>query len=299
MAARAGAGRRPDPVDFVFQILVNGTMAGLVYVLMALGFTLIFGIMRVVNFAHGELYMVAAYAVFLLTGTLGLNYFAALAAAALLVGLFGVVLERVLFRPLLGMELNGMIMALAVSITLQALALIVFGPMDLAVPRPVTGVARLGEVVFPLDRLLVAACALVTLLAFYVFLQHSRLGLAMRAVAQDEPIAAVLGVRPHHIHSAAFGIAAALAALAGGLMAPIYTVLPYMGELPMLKAFVVVVLGGLGSIPGAVVGGLIIGMTESVCATLVNTIVASIVSFAIVVVIISFRPQGLMGQPTR
>jgi branched-chain amino acid transport system permease protein len=289
----------PDRVDFVFQILVNGTMAGLVYVLMALGFTLIFGIMRVVNFAHGELYMVAAYAVFLLNGALGLNYFAALAAAALLVGLFGVVLERLLFRPLLGMELNGMIMALAVSITLQALALIVFGPMDLAVPRPVAGVVRLGAVVFPLDRLLVAACALVTLFAFYMFLQHSRLGLAMRAVAQDEPIAAVLGVRPHRIHSAAFGIAAGLAALAGGLMAPVYTVLPYMGELPMLKAFVVVVLGGLGSIPGAVVGGLLIGMTESVFATLADTIVASIVSFAIVVVIIAFRPQGLMGQPTR
>lgn len=278
------------------QILVNGVMSGMVYMLMALGFTLIFGIMRVVNFAHGEFYMLAAYTVYILAALLGMNYFVALAAAAILVGVLGVAIERALFRPMLGKELNGMIMALAVSITLQALALIVFGPLDQSVARPLTGVWRVGDVVFSLDRLLVAACALVVLLAFYVFLLHSRLGLAMRAVAQDEQIAAVMGVRPHRIHSAAFGIGSVLAALAGGLMAPIYTVTPYMGELPMLKAFVIVILGGLGSIPGAVAGGLVIGLAESVFATLINTIVASIVSFAIVVVVIAVRPQGLLGQ---
>lgn len=282
--------------SFALQIVVNGVMAGVVYMLMALGFTLIFGIMRVVNFAHGEFYMLAAYTVYVLAALLGLNYFLALAIAAVVVGVLGVVLERVLYRPMLGKELNGMIMALAVSITLQALALIVFGPLDQSVPRPVSGVWRLGDVVLSLDRLLVAACALTVLGLFYVFLQHSRTGLAMRAVAQDEPIASVLGVRPHRIHSAAFGLGSMLAALAGGLMAPIYTVTPYMGELPMLKAFVIVILGGLGSIPGAVLGGLLIGLTESVFATLINTVVASIVSFAIVVVIIAVRPQGLLGQ---
>ncbi len=281
---------------FALQIVANGVMAGLVYVLMALGFTLIFGIMRVVNFAHGEFYMLAAYVVYVLAALAGVNYFVALGAAAAMVGVLGVVLERILYRPMLGKELNGMIMALAVSITLQALALIVFGPLDQSAPRPVAGVWRLGDVVLSLDRLLVAACALAALTAFYAFLRYSRMGLAMRAVAQDEQIASVLGVRPHHIHSAAFGVGAMLAALAGGLMAPVYTITPYMGELPMLKAFVIVILGGLGSIPGAVLGGLVIGLTESVFATLINTIVASIVSFAIVVVIIAVRPQGLLGQ---
>lgn len=278
------------------QIVANGVMAGVVYVLMALGFTLIFGIMRVVNFAHGEFYMLAAYTIYVLAALWGVNYFLALAAAAAGVGLLGVVLERILYRPMLGKELNGMIMALAVSITLQALALIIFGPLDQSAPRPVSGVWRLGDVVISLDRLLVAACALAALLVFYLFLRFTRMGLAMRAVAQDEQIASMLGVRPHRIHSIAFGIGAMLAALAGGLMAPVYTITPYMGELPMLKAFVIVILGGLGSIPGAVLGGLVIGLTESVFATLINTIVASIVSFAIVVIIIAVRPQGFLGQ---
>jgi branched-chain amino acid transport system permease protein len=283
-------------IDLTLQMLVNGVMSGLVYVLMALGFTLIFGIMRVVNFAHGELYMVAAYLVWMFDAGLGWNYFAALAAAALLVGALGVVLQRVLFRPVQDRELNGMIMALAASISLQAIALIVFGPLDQSVPRPVSGVLRLGEIVFPLDRLTVAGCALVILLVFQVFVQHTRLGLAMRAVAQDATTAAMLGVRPQRIHAAAFGIGSVLAALAGGLMAPVYTVAPTMGELPMLKAFVVVVLGGLGSLPGAVVGGLLIGLTESVFATLTDSVIASIVSFALVVAIIKLRPQGLLGR---
>jgi branched-chain amino acid transport system permease protein len=283
-------------IDLTLQMLVNGVMSGLVYVLMALGFTLIFGIMRVVNFAHGELYMVAAYLVWVFDAGLGWNYFAALAAAALLVGVLGVVLQRVLFRPVQDRELNGMIMALAASISLQAIALIVFGPLDQSVPRPVSGVVRLGEVVFPLDRLTVAGCALVILLVFHLFVQHTKLGMAMRAVAQDATTAAMLGVRPQRIHAAAFGIGSVLAALAGGLMAPVYTVAPTMGELPMLKAFVVVVLGGLGSLPGAVVGGLVIGLTESVFATLTDSVIASIVSFGLVVAIIKLRPQGLLGR---
>lgn len=282
--------------DFILQMLVNGVTSGLVYVLMALGFTLIFGIMRVVNFAHGELYMIAAYLVWVFAGELGWNYFLALAIAALLVGALGVVLERVLFRPMQGRELNGMIMALAVSISLQAVALIVFGPLDQSAPRPVTGVLHLGAVVFPLDRLTVAGCALIILLVFQLFLRYTKLGMAMRAVAQDATTASMLGVRPHRIHAAAFGIGSVLAALAGGLMAPIYTVAPTMGELPMLKAFVVVVLGGLGSLPGAVVGGLLIGLTESVFATLTDSVIASIVSFGVVVAIIKLRPQGLLGR---
>jgi branched-chain amino acid transport system permease protein len=282
--------------DLILQMGVNGVMSGLVYVLMALGFTLIFGIMRIVNFAHGELYMLAAYLVWVLAGGLGWNYFAALLVAALLVGALGVVLERVLFRPMLGRELNGMIMALGISISLQAVALIVFGPLDQSAPRPFSGVFRLGGVVFPLDRLVVAGCAMVILLVFQLFLQHTKLGMAMRAVAQDATTAAMLGVRPRRIHAAAFGIGSLLAGLAGGLMAPIYTVAPTMGELPMLKAFVVVVLGGLGSLPGAVVGGLIIGLTESVFATMTDSVIASIVSFGLVVFIIALRPQGLLGR---
>jgi branched-chain amino acid transport system permease protein len=283
-------------MQITLQILVNGLMTGSVYFLVALGFTLIFGIMRIVNFAHGEFYMMGAYAVYFLVGQMGLNYFVALPLGALLVGVISIVIERGLFRPVLKQGDDGMIMALGISIVLQALALIVFGPLDQSVPRVFNGVLRSEGVALPLDRLFVAAAAVVILLGFYLILFRTRLGLAMRAVAQDKSMAALHGIPPSLINSSAFGIASIMAALAGGLMAPIYTVSPYMGVTPMLKSFVVVILGGLGSIPGAMVGGLLIGVIESAFATLTNTILASIISFVIVLLIVIVRPQGLFGK---
>lgn len=282
-------------LELAFKIVVNGLLSSSVYILMALGFTLIFGIMRIVNFAHGELYMIAAFMVYVLVGTLGWNYYLAVVLAAIGLGLFGAALERVLFRPLIGRELQGMIMALAVSITLQATAFILFGPNDLSAPRPISGVVDIGVMVIPRDRIAVAASALLILLVFYLFMRYTTAGLAMRAVVQDEEVASIHGVRPKIIYPMAFGIGAMLAGFAGALMAPIYTIYPYMGAQPMLKAFIVVILGGLGSVPGAVVGGLILGLLESTFSTLVNTTVAAIVSFAMVVLILLYKPTGLMG----
>lgn len=283
-------------LQLVLQILVNGLMASLVYILMALGFTLIFGIMRVVNFAHGELYMMAAYLVYVLTALLGWNYYLSVLIAALALGVFGAALERVLFRRVLGRELQGMILALAISITLQAGAFILFGPNDLSAPRPISGVFDLGPVVISRDRVAIGLSALVVLFAFYAFMRYTKAGLAMRAVVQDEEIASIYGIRPKLIHPLAFGVGAMLAGFAGALMAPVYTIYPYMGLQPMMKAFIVVILGGLGSVPGAVLGGLILGLLESAFATLYNTTVATMVSFAIVVVILLFKPTGLMGR---
>jgi branched-chain amino acid transport system permease protein len=163
--------------------------------------------------------------------------------------------------------------------------------------RPISGVWRLDSAVIPLDRLFVACCSVTIVVAFCVFLKFTRTGMAMQAVAQDAETASLMGVRPGHIHSLAFGIASALAALAGGLLAPVYSVGPYVGELPMLKAFVIVVLGGLGSIPGAVIGGLLVGLVESAFATFGSSTIALIASFSIVLAIVIFRPQGLMGKP--
>ncbi len=286
-------------MELALKIVINGLTSSSVYILMALGFTLIFGIMRIVNFAHGELYMIAAFIVYVLVGSFGWNYYLVVLIAAVAVGLFGATLERVLFRPFVGKELNGMIMALAISITLQATAFIIFGTDEHSVPRPISGVIQLGFLMVPRDRLAVGLFALVILGAFYVFMRYTRAGLAMRAVVQDEEIASIHGVRPRVIHPLAFGIGAMLAGFAGALMAPIYTVYPYMGSQPMLKAFIVVILGGLGSVPGAVLGGIILGLTESVFATLINTTVATMVSFGIVVVILLVMPTGLLGRSTR
>ena len=166
-------------------------------------------------------------------------------------------------------------------------------------PRPFSGTWSAGGAVVPWDRTIVAVCALLILAAFYLYMKHSRVGLAMRAVAQDPETASLMGVESGLIYSAAFGIACILAGLAGGLMAPIYTIGPYMGELPTLKAFVVVILGGLGSIPGAVLGGMLIGLSESVLSTLLNSTAALIASFVIVLLVVIVRPNGLMGRSVR
>jgi branched-chain amino acid transport system permease protein len=276
-------------------MLVNGILAGFIYVMMALGFTLIFGIMRVVNFAHGEFYMIGAIVVLFLFGVLGWPFVLAIVAGGIVSALLGIILERVLFRLVVGQELPSMIMSLGVGIVLQSAVLILFGPSEQAVPRPISGTWSFFDASVPWDRTVVLLCSLLFLGVFYVFLKFSRIGLAMQAVAQDPEIASLMGVEPGLIYSSAFGIACLLAGLAGALMAPIYTIGPYMGEMPMLKAFVVVILGGLGSIPGAVLGGLLIGLTESVLSTLTDTTAALIASFAIVLLVVLVWPNGLMG----
>jgi len=283
----------------IVQMAVNGLLAGLIYVIMALGFTLIFGIMRIVNFAHGEFYMLGAVVVLFLFGHLGWNYFLAVAAGGMVSAALGIAAERVLFRAIAGEEMPGMIMALAVAIILQSVVLLLAGPAEQTIDRPFSGTWQLGSAVVPWDRTIVAVCAIIILGVFYLFLKFSRLGLAMQAVAQDPETSSLMGVESGTIYSAAFGIACLLAGLGGALMAPIYTIGPYMGETPMLKAFVVVIIGGLGSIPGAVLGGLLLGLSESVLSTLMDATAALIASFTVVLIVVLIRPTGLLGRSAR
>jgi len=281
------------------QIIVNGLLAGLVYTIMALGFTLVFGIMRVVNFAHGEFYMAGAMAVLLFYGHLGWPFFAAVAAGGVVSALIGLVVERALLRPLLKEEMPGMIMTLAVAITMQSAALLIVGPSEQGIPRPFGGTWMLLDARVPWDRTVVALCALVIITAFYGFLKFTPVGLAMQAVAQDRETASLMGIESKRIYVVAFGLSCLLAGLAGALMAPIYPIGPYMGEIVIIKAFVIVILGGLGSVPGAMLGGLLIGLCESAVATMFNPTAALIASFGIVLGIIIFRPTGLMGRAVR
>jgi branched-chain amino acid transport system permease protein len=281
------------------QIVANGLLVGLIYVVMALGFSLIFGIMRIVNFAHGEFYMVGAVVVLFLFGGLGWPFFLAVIVGGITSAALGMIVERILFRPLGSNENARMIMSLAIGIVLQSIALLIMGPSEQTVPRPFSGTWALGSAVIPMDRTVVAVSALIVLVLFYLFLKHTRMGVAMQAVAQDPETSSLVGVESSRVYVLAFGIGCLLAGLAGGLMAPVYTVGPYMGETPMLKAFVVVILGGLGSIPGAVLGGLLIGLTESVLSTLLDSTAALIVSFGIVLLIVITRPAGLLGRAVR
>lgn len=278
------------------QIVVNGLTSGAFYVLMALGFTLIFGILRLVNFAHGEFYMLGAFGVYHLTTQLGVNYFVALGLSAVAVGVFGLLVEKALFAPLRGRELSMLMSALGLQIALQGMMAVFEGVDALSFPSPVGGVYSSSWITFPYERLLVVGLAIGVLVAFYLLIKHTTLGRSLRAVAQDGEAALMQGIPVNRIFAVAFGLGCALAAVAGVLIAPVFSLNVYMGQAALLKAFIVVILGGLGSVPGAVVGGLVLGIGESAFATLFGALTADMLGFLLVMAILLWRPTGLLGQ---
>jgi branched-subunit amino acid ABC-type transport system permease component len=278
------------------QTLINGLVLGTLYILIASGFTVVFGVMRVVNFAHGEFYMLGGFLVVLLFGTLHLNFVVALALTVMIVAIFGVFIERVVFRPFRGNELNGMIAALGLSIVLQNGAALIFGTSPLFAPDFVSGSVTIGPATVSAGRLVAIGLALVTLAGFTVFLRFTKTGRAMRAVVQDTEIATIQGIRPGAIYPIGFALGVALAGMAGGVMGPLFTVDPYMGMTPLLKAFVIVVLGGLGSMVGAAIAGLFLGVFESFASNYFGAALADVLQLVFVIAVLLLRPQGLLGE---
>jgi branched-chain amino acid transport system permease protein len=281
------------------QTIVNGVMVGMIYMLMAIGFTMVFGIMRIVNFAHGEFYMVGAFLFAILYGSYDMPFAVSLVLAVVATGLLGLVMERLVFSRFRGNELNGMIASLGIALIMQNGALLIWGPSPRSVPAVVSGVISIGSVVFPWSRVVVIIGALIAVALLYVLISHTQLGRAMRAVAQDAEIALVQGIRVEVIFPLAFVLGVGLAALAGALMAPVLSVSPFVGLAPTLKAFVIVVIGGLGSVPGAVAGGLLIGLIESFAGTFMSAALAEILQFLVVIAVVLVRPQGLLGRRER
>jgi branched-chain amino acid transport system permease protein len=281
------------------QTIVNGLMVGMIYVLMAIGFTLVFGIMRIVNFAHGEFYMVAAFLFAISFGSYGLPFPVSLNVAILGTAALGLLLERLVYSRFRGDELNGMIASLGVAIILQNVALLVWGPEARSVPAVASGIVAVGHVTFPLSRLVVILGSAAAVLGLWALITRTQLGRAMRAVAQDQEIALVQGIRVEIIYPVAFVLGVGLAALAGALMAPILSVSPFIGLTPTLKAFVIVVIGGLGSVPGAIAGGLLIGILESFAGTYFSASLAEMLQFLVVIALVLLRPQGLLGRKER
>nr|WP_255448247.1 MULTISPECIES: branched-chain amino acid ABC transporter permease [unclassified Bordetella] len=271
-------------------------IVGLLYLLMAVGFTLVFGVMRMVNFAHGEFYMLGTFGAYILTTQAHLPFLAAVGLTFLGAVVVGAILEWGVLKPFRRDELNGMIVTIGLAIVLQNLALMFFGPDPLSMPSIARGATRLGAVVIPNSRIYVVVFALVVLVLLYVFLRHSRPGRALRAVVEDFEIASIQGVRARIYYPLGFGIGVGLAAVAGALMAPLFSVSAFSGATPLLKAFIVVVLGGLGSIPGAVAAGLLLGLAESYAGLLIGGSAADMLIFVIVISMLVFRPRGLLGK---
>lgn len=282
--------------DEFIQTLLNGLMLASIYMLMASGFTLIYGIMHIVNFAHGEIYMLGAFAIFYFFAQYGMNYFLALILAMLLIGILGIILERALFLPMQEAHLPQVILSLGLAMTLQGVASVAFGTDYKSVTGPFTGVVRFGGAAISMERLVIIPVSAVIIAALFATVKWTRIGRAMRAVAQDPDAAALQGIDVAFISCMAFGLGCALAAASGALIAPVFFVSPFMGGTAVMKAFIIICIGGMGSISGAAVGGLILGFVDSFGTTLFGGSIASVLGFAILIMILLFRPQGLFGR---
>jgi branched-chain amino acid transport system permease protein len=278
------------------QGLAIGVLTGILYVLVALGLTLIYGILHIVNFAHGEIYMLGAMAVFYLHVQGGLPLLPTLAAVVLLSLLLGYAVERGIFRSLRGQWLQLVVASVGISLVIQSIAWIAFGIQEKHVPSFLPGIVQVAGVRLPRERLLAAGVALVLVAALYLLVYRTRVGLAMRAIEEDEETARMLGVNANRVASLSVALGFTLAAVAGVFVAPIYSLNPGMGLEPILMSFLIIIVGGLGSITGTVLAGLLVGVLQSVGGVLFGAEAAYGLVFAVMIAVLVVRPAGLLGQ---
>lgn len=287
-------------MEFILQQILNGLTLGGVYSLVALGLTLVYGILHVPNFAHGAFYMVGAYVAFYLMSALGLHYWLAMAGAAVAVALLAVVADRLVFHPLRHAPgLHHMIAAIGILLFLESGAQAIWGADFHRLQSPYGGILNFGGLILPEQRLLIIVAAFALVLALHLFLKKTMTGATIIAMAQNRDGAALVGINPNRVAMLTFAISGVLAAMAAVLYAPINLIYPGMGNLVILKAFVIIVLGGMGSVPGAIVGGLILGFAEAFGAFYISTDYKDIIAFVLLVAILSVRPQGLFTKGVR
>jgi len=284
----------------LLEQVVNGLMTGSVYVLVALGMVLIYGVMQVLNFAHGVLFMLGGYLCHFFFTRLTGSYSLALLLTMALLAAIGVALERGVFRPLQGNLRNQVIASLGLILVVENLVIALWGPNALQLRVPATErLVALGELRFPLQHLMIIAVTALVVAALFAFLKYSKLGTALRATSQDRHAAMVVGIPVERLDMASFALGTALAALGGALVGPLFLVFPQMGDAPLVKGLAGILLGGMGSVMGAVLGGLIIGVAESVSTLYLPTDYRDSVAFAIMVLILLARPRGLFGVRVR
>jgi branched-chain amino acid transport system permease protein len=280
--------------ELIFQGLVRGAM----YALMGIGLSLIFGILGVVNFAHGEFFMLGTYAMYFVSAALGLPFVAGVAGAATLLFVVGVLIERALLEPLrrrAGRDwlLDSFVLTIGLMVILQNLALLGFGSRRRGVTALVEGSFTLGNVTITYERLAILALAVVIVGLLAAYIRFTATGKAIRATAQHPEAAQTLGIDINRIYTVAFGIGAALAGAAGALLISIFPAFPTVGYQPVLKSFAVVILGGLGSIPGAIAGGFVLGIVEAYAIFFMSAGWQSVITPLIIILVLVFRPQGL------
>lgn len=285
------------------QILANGLYLGAQYALIALGLTLIFSLMNVLNFAHGQMFVFGGFVTYTVVAQWGLPFIVGLMASAIILAVLGALIEVFLFRPVIRKskrDESTMLLAAGIAFFLDAVILLVFGEKQRGVPKIVDGVFNWDmRIIMPYDRILIGVLAVALIAGFIALMQYSKTGRAMRALAQDRMAAQLMGVDVDRYSMIGFALGAMLAGLVGGLLVTITGINLGMGGPTSIKAFLMIMIGGAGVISGAIAGGFILGMMESVGLTVLAAYgdITYLVIFATLMVFLAFRPQGLMGKP--
>ena len=280
----------------VLQQLFNALALGGVYALVALGLTLVYGVMKIPNFAHGGLYMLGAYLSYAGISSLGLGYVPALLLSAVVVALLAALMERVIFFPLRNApHVQPMIAALGVLFFLEAGVQLIWGADFKQVAEPVPGILNLGGVTITWQRLIVLIASVLAMLGLNFFLRRTLTGATIEAMAQNREGARLVGINTGRVGMLTFAISGALAAIGASLIAPIVSVTPAMGEIMNLKVFAIIILGGMGSVPGAIVGAFLLAFAE-VFGGYINLDFAEVIGFAMLVIVLAIRPQGLFRR---
>lgn len=281
------------------QYIVNGLMLGIVYSMIGVGFSLIFGIVRVLNFAYGEFFMIAAYAAFFLASVFGIPIWMVFAINFILMFAVGWVSERALIKPLRYRtdahgEHSGVIIAtFGLQVILQSLALLLFKGTHRGADNYTSGNFMVGDILISNERLFMTVVSIVVLLCILAFMKYSKVGCALRAVSQNRTAAQLSGINVNMVYGIAFGLSTALVAIAGTLLLPFYNVYPTVGVIPMGKAFSVTLIGGLGNIGGAILAGPILGVLEALASGYISTQTKDAVAFACVILVLIAFPGGL------
>ena len=287
-------------LDLLAQTGLNAVYAASYISLIAVGLVLIFGVMGVINFAHGELYMAGAYSVVLFYSDFQLPFLIAVAAGLLFVGCLGLLMERTLFRPLKDNPLGGLVASIGFLMIMQALASMGFGVRMEHIPPVTQHVIEFSERVrLPLARLFVIIAAVVLLSALWIFLKKTRFGWALRAAAQDPEAAALQGISINQTARIAMFIGAGLAGIAGALTAPLVSVNPHMGHSVIVTAFIVIIVGGVGSLEGAVIASVVYAIVHTFVTTFFDGVIADITGLSLMLLVLIVKPTGLFGSADR
>jgi len=282
------------------QQIINGLTIGGIYSLIAVGLTVVFGILGIAHFAHGSFAMFGGYIIFFFMQKFGLSFFLAIALAMPVGAVLGMLIERFAYRPVRDAPpINAFIIALGLTMIIEGANLLMFGADQIVIPTSYHDVINVGTVAIVELRLYVILTTVVLILAMTAFINLTNTGMAVRAVAQNRPAAILMGININRIPMIIFAISSALGIAAGAFVGALFAISPGVGEGLVIKGFAVLILGGLGSIPGAIIGGLVLGVSESLAAGFISSSYKDVIAFLVMIFVMLFRPEGLLGRAGR